>query len=182
MAPRFQAFLLTDDRGPMFLSVRRKLRRGDKRWLEYIAAVDRPHLDEVRTIAGYMNPHAAHSGDEVCTPETLAHALDELPIPDPQKNEYYQLAIDLLAESESVARLPDGWKLLGYDVSDRTHTSSLHNCGPWEGQLEPLVRRLNEFGLLSLADAELARKLLPLEWGEHEHHAHVTIWALYERA
>jgi len=70
---------------------------------------------------------------------------------------------------------------LGHDLSDETGVSSLHNCGRWEGQLEPLTRRLNDVGLLSLADAELARKLLPLEWGEHDHHAHVTIWALYER-
>jgi len=35
--------------------------------------------------------------------------------------------------------------------------------------------------LLSLADAELARKLLPMEWGENMDHANVTIWALYER-
>ena len=165
----------------MFVSVRKKIRRGDERWLEYIKAVDRPHLDEVRTIDGYMNPYAPHSESIKCTLETLAESLDELPIPDP-KDEYCLLAIDLLTESESAARIPDGWKLLGHDLSDKTRTSSLLNCGPWEGQLEPLTRRLNEFGLLSLADAELARKLLPLAWGEQEHHAHVTIWALYERA
>jgi len=165
----------------MFVSVRRKIRRGDERWLEYIKAVNRPRLDEVRTIDFYMNPYAPHAGYIKCTPETLAQAFDELPVPDPEQNEYYLLAVDLLTEPESVARLPDGWKLLGYDVSDETRTSSLHNCGPWEGQLDPLTRRLNEFGLLSLADAELARKLLPVEWGDHEHHAHVTIWALYER-
>ena len=165
----------------MFLSVRKKVRRGDKRWLEYVEASERPHLDELRTIDFYMNPYAQHSGYIECTPETLAQALEDMPVPDPN-NQYYQLAIDLLTESESISRLPDGWRLLGYDVSDRTHTSSLHNCGPWEGQLEPLVRRLNDVGLLSLADAELARRLLPLEWGEQEPHAHVTIWALYERA
>jgi hypothetical protein len=165
----------------MILSVRKRIRRGDKRWLEYIEAVERPYLDEVRTIDFYMNPHAPHSGDIECNPETLALALDQMPIPDPN-NEYYQLAIDLLTEPESVARLPDGWKLLGHDLSDETRTSSLHNCGAWEGQLEPLTHRLNEVGLLSLADAELARKLLPLEWGENMDHANVTIWALYERA
>ncbi len=166
----------------MILSVRRKIRRGDKRWLEYVKSVHRPHLDELRTIDFYMNPYAPHAGDIECTLETLAQGLDDLPIPDPNNNEYYQLAIDILTESDSVARLPEGWKLLGYDVSDETLTSSLHNCGSWEGQLEPLTRRLNDVGLLSLADAELARKLLPMEWGEAEPHAHVTIWAVYERA
>jgi hypothetical protein len=164
----------------MFLSVRKKVRRGDKRWLEYIAAVERPYLDEVRTIDFYMNPYAQRSGYIECTPESLEVALGDMPIPD-LSNEYYQLAIDLLAEAEYVARLPDDWKLLGHDLSDETQTSSLHNCGRWEGQLEPLTQRLNEFGLLSLADAELARKLLPQEWGENMDHANVTIWALYTR-
>jgi hypothetical protein len=165
----------------MFLSVRKKIRRGDKRWLVYVEASERPQLDEVRTMDWYMNPYAPDAGDVNCTVETLDQAFDELPVPDPEKNEYCLLAVDLLTEPEYVARLPDGWKLLGYDVSDETRTSSLHNCGSWKGLLEPLVHRLNEFGLLSLADAELARKLLPMEWGENMDHAHVTIWALYER-
>lgn len=164
----------------MFVSVRRKIRRGDARWIEYIEAVNRSHLNEIRTIDSYFNPYAPHTGDEQCTPETLAQALDDVPLPD-SNNEYYLLAIDLLAEPDYVARLPKGWKLLGHDLSDETHTSSLHNCGRWEGQLEQLTQRLNEFGLLSLADAELARKLLPVEWGETMDHANVTIWALYER-
>jgi hypothetical protein len=164
----------------MFLSVRKRVRRGDKRWLVYVDAVERPWLDEVRTIDFYMNPYAQDSGYTECTPETLDRALYYMPVPDPA-NEYYLLAVDLLAEPDAVAHLPDGWKLLGYDLSDETHTSSLHNCGSWEGLLEPLVHRLNEFGLLSLADAELARKLLPMEWGETMDHANVTIWALYER-
>jgi hypothetical protein len=164
----------------VLVSVRRRFRKGDKGWIEYIEPMRLTHLSEVRTIDGFLNRYAPHSGYIECTPETLDQALDELPIPDPN-NEYYLLAIDLLTEPESVARLPEGWKLLGHDLADKTHTSSLLNCAPWEGQLEPLTRRLNEVGLLSLADAELARKLLPMEWGEQEHHAHVTIWALYER-
>jgi hypothetical protein len=106
--------------------------------------------------------------------------LEELPLPDP-KDQYYLLAIDLLAEPEFAARLPAGWKLMGHDLSDDTRTSALLACGRWEGQLEPLAQRTNEFGLLSLADAELGRKLLPLEWGDHDHHAHMTISALYTR-
>ena len=164
----------------MFLSVRTKFRKGDKGWRECIEPLGLPRLSEVRSIDSLMNYEAPRYGPEECTPETLDQALDELPIPDPN-DQYYLLAIDLLAEPEYAARLPDGWKLLGYDLSDKTRTSSLHNCAPWRGQLEPLTRRLNDVGLLSLADAELARKLLPLEWGEHDHHAHVTIWALYER-
>jgi len=164
----------------MFVSVRKKFRKGDDGWRECIEPLGLPHLSEVRTIDWLLSRSAPHSGSVKCTPETLAQALDDLPLPDPN-DEYCLLAVDLLTESESVARLPDGWKLLGYDVSDKTRVSSLHNCAPWRGQLEPLTQRLNEFGLLSLADAELARKLLPIEWGETMDHAHVTIWALYER-
>jgi hypothetical protein len=164
----------------MFLGLRRKFRKGDDGWFDYIEFIGLPHLSEVRTIDAGLNRYPPNDGYTQCTLETLAQALDELPIPD-ANDEYCLLAVDLLTESESVARLPDGWKLLGYDLSDKTQTSSLLNCGPWEGQLEPLTHRLNEVGLLSLADAELARKLLPLEWGDHDHHAHVTIWALYTR-
>lgn len=165
----------------MFVSVRRKLRRDDRRWLEYIEEVGRPHLAEVRTIDSRLNRHLPNDGDITCTLETVDQTLDFLLSPDPNDSDeyYYLLAIDLL--NDSVGRVPDGWELLGHDLADRTGWSSLHNCGPWQGLLEPLTMRLNEFGLLSLADAELARKLLPQEWGEQEPHAHVTIWALYER-
>ena len=70
--------------------------------------------------------------------------------------------------------------LLGHDLSNETHTSSLLNCGPWEGQLKPFTERLNEYGLLSRQDAESAKKILPNEWGD-DPHARVTVWALYER-
>jgi hypothetical protein len=164
----------------MFVSVRSKFRKGDKGWIECVEPLGLTHLSEVRSIDSLLNYYAPHYGPVECTPETLDQALAELPIPDPN-DQYYLLAIDLLTEPEFVARLPDGWKLLGYDLSDETRISSLHNCAPWRGQLEPLTRRLNDVGLLSLADAELARKLLPMEWGETMDHAHVTIWALYER-
>ncbi len=166
----------------MFLSVRRKLRRGDERWLLRDGPQDLPgHVSEIRSVDSRLNRYLPNDGDLECTLETADQHLEYLLSPDPNDlDDYYTLlAIDLL--NDSVGRVPDGWKLLGHDLADRTGWSSLHNCGRWEGQLEPLTRRLNEFGLLSLADAELARKLLPLEWGEQEPHAHVTIWALYER-
>ncbi|MBK9266739.1 MAG: hypothetical protein IPM54_44005 [Polyangiaceae bacterium] len=164
----------------MNLSVCRKFRKGDNHWCEHIEHYRVSYLSEIRSIDGLLNWYAPDYSRDKLTPETLDEALAELPIPDPD-NDYYMLGIDLVAEPEYVARLPEGWKLMGHDLADGTRVSSLHNCGRWEGQLEPLTRRLNEFGLLSLADAELARKLLPLEWGEHDHHAHVTIWALYTR-
>ena len=162
----------------MFVSVRRRFRRGDEGWNDYQEFIDLPHLSEVRTIDSALNRYAPHAGDIECTLETLAEALDDLPIPDP-RDEYCLLAINLTTDSP--APVPDGWKLLGHDLSDETQTSSLLNCGPWEGQLEPFTQRLNDVGLLSRADAELARKLLPIEWGENMGHANVDIWALYER-
>jgi hypothetical protein len=164
----------------MFVGVYRKFRKGDEHWRACVEASGRPDLAEIRSINGFLNWYAADYSRGKLTPETLDQALGELPIPDPD-NDYYQLGIDLLAEPEYVARLPAEWKLMGHDICDDTGVSSVHNCGGWEGRLEPLLHRLNEFGLLSLADAELARKLLPLEWGEQERHAHVIIWALYTR-
>jgi hypothetical protein len=64
-------------------------------------------------------------------------------------------------------------------LSDETHTSSLLNCGPWEGKLSPLASRLNCYGLLTYEDAVLAQTLLPTEW-PGDPHGEVTIWALYE--
>lgn len=163
----------------MFVGVYRKFRKGDEHWRACVEALG-PDLAEIRSINGFLNWYAADYSRDNLTPETLDQALGELPIPDPD-NDYYLLGIDLLAEPEYAARLPAEWKLMGHDVCDNTGVASVHKCGGWEGLLEPLTHRLNEFGLLSLADAELARKLLTLERGEHSHHAHVIIWALYTR-
>lgn len=161
----------------MFVTVRRRFRRGDEDWNHYQEFIELPHLSEVRSIDSWLNRYAPHSGDIECTPETLAEALDDLPAPDPG-NEYCLLAINLTKDSP--APVPDGWKLLGHDLSDETHTSSLLNCEPWEGQLKPFTERLNDVGLLSREDAELAQKILPMEFGEWDHHAHADVWALYE--
>ena len=69
--------------------------------------------------------------------------------------------------------------LLGHDLSDRTRTSTLLNCGRWEGVLEPIAKRARDNGLLDLPDAKLAQALLPEAW-QGDAHAYVTIWALYE--
>ena len=164
----------------MFVSTRKKFRKGDKRWNDYMDSVDLPHLSEVRTIDFVLNSYAPHSGDTQCMPETLAEAVEELPVPDPSK-EYYMLAVNLTTDPPT--DLPSVWKLLGYDLSDESHISTLLNCGPsWEAKLKPLTERLNDVGLLSLPDAKLAQKLLPEVWGQGMDHAHVDIWALYERS
>ena len=64
-------------------------------------------------------------------------------------------------------------------MSDETWTSSLLNCGRWQGILEPIARRTKENGLLKLEDAKLAQSLLPKAWGG-DPHGFVTVWALFE--
>ncbi len=91
---------------------------------------------------------------------------------------YYLLAVNL--EEDAPPTLPDNAVLLGYDLTDETHTSSVLNCGPWTDKLAPIAQRLNRYGLLTLEDARLAEQLLPQVWGEEEPHAWVDIWALYE--
>jgi len=162
----------------MFVSTRKRFRKGDKGWAEYIRSVDLPVLSEVRTIDSALNRYADGAGDIECSPETLGKSAEALPSPKP-KDEYYLLAINRNADFAAYA--PNGWKLLGHDLSDETETSSLLNCGPWEGLLKPFTERLNSVGLLSREDAETAQRLLPQQWGEGMDHAHVAVWALYER-
>ena len=70
-------------------------------------------------------------------------------------------------------------KLLGYDLSDETWTSSLFNCCTWQGGLEAIAGRASENGLLGFDDAKLAQALLPDAW-PGDPHANVTVWAPFE--
>jgi hypothetical protein len=162
----------------MFVSTRKRFRKGDKGWAEYINFVGLPALSEIRTIDSALNCYADGAGDIECSPETLSRSAEALPIPKP-KDEYYLLAIN--RNADFAAYIPRGWKLLGHDLSDETQTSSLLNCGPWEGLLRPFTERLNSVGLLCRDDAESAQRLLPQQWGEGMDHAQVAVWALYER-
>jgi len=162
----------------MFVSTRKRFRKGDRGWAEYIRSVELPFLSEVRTIDSALNRYADDAGDIECSPETLGRSVEALPVPKPE-DEYYLLAINLNADFAT--NIPSGWKLLGYDLSDETETSSLLNCGPWEGLLKPFTERLNSVGLLSRNDAESAQRLLPREWGTGMDHAYAAVWALYER-
>ena len=162
----------------MIVSTRKRFRKGDKGWAEYIRSVDLSVLSEVRSIDSALNRYADGAGDIECSPETLGKSAEALPSPKPN-DEYYLLAINRNAGFAAYA--PNGWKLLGHDLSDETETSSLLNCGPWEGLLKPFTERLNSVGLLSREDAESAQRLLPQQWGEGMDHAHVAVWTLYER-
>ena len=170
---------MTDVDGGMWFSMRKIRRLGEPEWDGYIQSIGLSHLREVRTIDSWCNPHVADDGDY------LLSTLDELwewlemdwfPAPNPG-SEYYLLFTDAFGPNGSLQH--PRLKLLGYDLSDETWTSSLLNCGQWQGVLEPIARRTSENGLLSLEDAKLAQALLPEAWCG-DHHGYVTIWALFE--
>ena len=162
----------------MWVSTRKKFCRGDEKWDDYISFIGLSDLQEVRSIDQGLNNYVNDCGSFECTWDNVFSALDMLPVPS-SDNEYYLLIVDTSSEANPPS--VEGWTLLGYDLSDETRTSSLLNCGPWKGALEPLTHRLNAYGLLSRQDARNAKEILPKEWGEQEPHAQVTIWALYER-
>lgn len=160
-----------------WLSTRIIRRKGEPEWDGYIDFIGLPQLREIRTIDSWCNPHAEGSGNyAVDSLEQVEEVLDWLPTPIPGK-QYYQIFTDALK-----GNIPQNYpqlKLLGYDLSDETWTSSLLNCGRWQGNLAPLAQRVNEYGLLNLEDAKTAQTLLPEAW-YNDAHAFVTIWALFE--
>jgi hypothetical protein len=160
-----------------WLSTRVIRHADDPEWESYINSLGLSHLREVRTIDSWCNPHVADSGN-FSSPslEQVWEMLDWLPTPIPSK-QYYLLFTSVLNVKVSIEH--HRLKLLGYDLSDETWTSSLLNCGRWEGVLEPIAQKVNEYGLLNLEDAKTAQTILPLAWNG-DRHAFVTIWALFE--
>jgi hypothetical protein len=163
-----------------YLSTRMIRDSSDPEWAGYIDFLGLPHLSEVRSIDAWCNPHIAGSGNwqfpSLEAALTEAWSNDLLPLPSSEK-EYYQLFTDALATE--IPLLHPQLKFLGYDLSDETWTSSLLNCGRWEGSLAAIAQRVNQYGLLTLEDAKTAQALLPEAWN-HDPHACVTIWALFE--
>ena len=166
------------DGGEMWLSTRKVRRRGDPDWDSYVQFVGLPHLREVRTIDSWCNPcvdpthHTATTLGELWA--QLASGMPRAPV---SASEYHLLFTDALGPNGSVEH--PRLHLLGYDLSDETWTSSLLNCGRWEGVLEPIAQRTRANGLLGLEDAKLAQSLLPEAWGG-DPHGFVTVWALFE--
>ncbi|HEY9881422.1 MAG TPA: hypothetical protein V6D29_23410 [Leptolyngbyaceae cyanobacterium] len=154
--------------------------RNDPEWEGYINFLGLNHLSEVRSIDSWCNPHAQGSGNWIF--QSLEEALGQtwsdelLPLP-ASAHQYYQLFTD--ASAIKIPHNHPQLKLLGYDLSDETWTSSLLNCGRWEGVLAPIAQRANQYGLLALEDAKTAQALLPEAWN-NDAHAFVTIWALFE--
>ena len=161
----------------MWVSTRERFRANDAGWAKYIAFIGLPQLSEVRSIDAALNPYVERCGSlDVRSFSDIPDALATLPRP-AREDAYYLLFLD--PEAEAVPPDLSGYRLLGHDLSDETHTSSLLNCGPWTGKLAQFRHRLNEFGLLTLDDAQLAKSLLPEVWPDNPH-ADVTIWVLYE--
>lgn len=162
----------------MWVSTRKIFRADDERWLDYIQWIGLPPVQEIRSLDSWLNRYVADGGDiEFESWGELDEVLGYLPNPEAGK-EYYQLLVNALTES-----LPADtrrFKLLGHDLSDRTYTSSLLNCGRWEQEtLFPIAQRVNACGLLSLEDAKLAQRLLPAAW-HNDPHSFVSVWAVYE--
>lgn len=135
-----------------------------------------PDLQEVITIDAALSTYVDSCGYLLCDAATAAPALATLPRPKGAE-ELYLAATRL---EEPPAELLDlGFRYVGCDLCDETLTSSILNCGPWTGPLEPYRARLNACGLLSRADARRVQELLPQAWGSGEPHAFVDIWSLF---
>lgn len=160
--------------GELWFSKRRVLRAGDPEWNSYIEFSGLAHLAEVRTIDGMLNPRL--EGD---FPVSTLDELWEKELPPRTSSEYYLVFTDASGPNGSISH--PRLTLLGYDLSDETWTSSVLNCGQWEGALEPIAQRMGENGLLTLEDARLAQTLLPEEW-DGDPHSYITVWALFELA
>lgn len=154
-------------------------RSGEPEWEDYINFIGLPHLQEIRSIDSWCNPPVKESVTwELESLEKVEQILAEklLPIPILGK-QYYQLFTDDLNVEITSNHLT--LNLLGYDLSDWTWTSSLLNCGRWEGNLATIAQSVNQYGLLSLENAKIAQNILPDAWNK-DPHAFVTIWALFE--
>jgi hypothetical protein len=159
----------------MWLSRRAIRRSGDAEWDDHMNFIGLSHLREMRTMDWWGNP-CIEGNFLIYSLDELWERLSELQRPTPEK-EYHLLFTDALGPG-GLLNHPQ-LRLLGHDLSDRTLTSSLLNCGRWEGVLEPIAKRARDNGLLDLLDAKLAQALLPEAW-HGDAHAYVTIWALYE--
>ncbi len=163
----------------MEISVRKHFHSDEGTWKNYFRWIGLPHLNEVRSIDGALNPSVGEPTILYPPDDDISPIVTALPEIDTTQC-YYLLAVNL--EEDVLPELPSNAILLGYDMTDETRTSSVLNCGPWTDELAPIAQRLNRYGLLTLEDAHLAEQLLPQVWGEEELHAWVDIWALYEIA
>jgi internalin A len=157
------------------------LRPGNFEWEGYINYIGLNHIQEIRSIDPWLNPSVDGSEQiyiygELPSIEEIDRSLDRLPIPI-KGEQYYQLVVD--AQSVEIPQDCSRFRLLGYDLYDEWGISSLLRCGRWTGILAPIAQRSNKYGLLTLEDALTAQSFLPEAWNG-DHHAFVTIYALFE--
>ncbi len=158
------------------ISVRERFHDQSNGWEKYITWIGLPKLTKIRTMDPALNPYAKDCGDYPVVLDEVPDMLGKLP--KPKEEEYIQLKTDI-SESLKIPDLPE-FKFLGLDLADETHTSSILNCGPWEGELQKFVPCLNEYGLLDLESAMRVKDILPNEWDD-DPHSYVDIWAVYEK-
>lgn len=127
----------------MFVSTRKPFSPTDPDWESYKEFIKLPIPDELFTIDSYLNSYIDDCGSYwIDDLSQLDSVLDLLPRADPETNQYYQLAINV--SKEATPTLNSTMMQLGYDISDATCTSSLLNCGPWQGVLADIAGRINE--------------------------------------
>lgn len=163
----------------MIISARTCFKIDEEGWDKYVQWLKLPHIEEVRTIDATINKYVDDCGNINCDSDNMYAALETLPKIN-KTNQYYLLAIDESEKSMVDVKKDKRVRFLGYDLADSTRTSSLLNCGPWEGRLIPIKEKINSYGLLDLNDAKLAQIVLPEVWGKNEPHAFVNIYGLFE--
>src|SRR5512144_2357772 len=148
------------DSRELWLSRRSIRRLGDAEWEDHMNFIGLRHLLEIRTIDWWGNP-CIDGKLRLSSLDELWEAVSKLPKRATER-EYRLLFTDALGPWGMLQH--PRLRLLGYDLSDQTLTSSVLNCGRWEGVLEPIAKRTRDNGLLELPDAKLAQALLPEAW------------------
>ena len=142
----------------LWLSTRILRRPGQAGWTDWMNHLQLPQLREVRSIDPWCNPCLMDCGHHpLGSPHAAWERVHQLPTPRTNE-EYYLLFMNALVHPPISDR---HFKLLGHDLSDETQTSSLLNCGPWKGKLQPIAARVGANGLLGLEDAREAQRILP---------------------
>ena len=175
----------------MWLSVREIRKVGVPEWDDYIIFIGLQNLTEIRSLDSWCNPLIDDSSYAELFSSCNNYSLNNLglssikelesiinQLPKLTSSKYYYLLIADSSQQEIDREMPY-LKFLGYDLSDETWTSSLLNCGRWEGELMKIAQRVNQYGLLNWEDAILASSKLPRAWN-NDHHSFVTIWELYQ--
>lgn len=161
------------------VSVRRPHPADDPLWPRYLAELGLTgRAADLRTIDGWVCPKGEGvRGDRILsTLDEVSRYLSKIRVA--HADEYVRVYVDADLLPLSFAH-PD-FRLLGYDLSDETRTSSLFNCGSWAEQgLGDLAARRNDHGLLAIDDAREAQERLPIAFFD-DHHGWCTVWALFE--